>query len=341
MTIGIVHDPVYLEHDTGDHPENGSRLTAIGSHLRRAGLLEQLAPIAPRPATEAEIARVHDRAMIQRVERIALAGGGALDLDTVVSEGSYHAARMAAGGLMAATEATLGGRVRGAFALVRPPGHHATPKQSMGFCLFNNVAIAAAWALERPEVERVAIIDYDVHHGNGTADAFEDDPRVLFVSTHQYPFYPGTGHWREKGSGAAEGNTLNIPLPAGTGDAGYREAFKRLIEPAVRRFRPDLILASAGYDAHWADPLSWMLMTVGGYRQIAESLVGLAEETCGGRLVFTLEGGYNAAVLCGGVEATLTAMLDEPCTDTLGPAREPETPVADLIDRIAAWHGLD
>lgn len=338
--IGLVHDPVFLEHDTGDHPENSSRLVAIGSHLRQAGLLDRLIPIAPRPAALDEIERIHTRALVRRVERIATAGGGALDWDTVVSAGSYHAARMAAGGLIAATEATLEGRVRGAMALVRPPGHHATREQAMGFCLFNNVAIAATWALARPKVERVAIVDFDVHHGNGTAEAFAEDPRVLFVSTHQYPFYPGTGHWRDRGEGEGEGTTLNISLPAETGDQGYAAAFERLIEPALRRFAPDLMLVSAGYDAHWADPLSWMLMSLTGYYQIAGSLVRVAEAVCGGRLVGVLEGGYNAAVLSGGVEATLRAMLGEPFSDALGPAREPEVPLGDLLDRIAAWHDL-
>jgi len=211
----------------------------------------------------------------------------------------------------------------------------------MGFCLFNNLALAAAWALAGGELSRVAIVDFDVHHGNGTTDTFERDPRVLYVSMHQYPFYPGTGHWREIGTGAGEGTCLNIPLPANTGDVGYREAFRRLVEPAVRRFGPELLLVSAGYDAHWADPLSWMLLSLSGYRRVANSLVSLAQELCEGRLVVALEGGYDLTVLAHGVATTFCAMLGLPSRDHLGPAGEPEPSVEGLLGKIARWHGLE
>jgi acetoin utilization deacetylase AcuC-like enzyme len=241
---------------------------------------------------------------------------------------------------MAATEAVLEGRVDSAYALVRPPGHHATAQRSMGFCLFNNVAVAAAWALETQGLQRVAIVDFDLHHGNGTADIFAADPRVLYVSTHQYPFYPGTGHWRERGQGAGQGTELNIPLPAGVGDDGYAMAYERLALPLLRRFRPELMLVSAGYDAHWADPLAWMLLSIDGYRRIVELLLGAARELCPGRLVFCLEGGYHSDALSHGVATTFAALLDRPYADPLGPANEPEEEVEARLEEIAHYHEL-
>ena len=231
--------------------------------------------------------------------------------------------------------------MEGAYALVRPPGHHATPTRAMGFCLFNNVAIASAWALSARPALRIAIVDFDVHHGNGTEEAFREDPRVLYVSLHQYPFYPGTGHWRQKGAGDGDGTCLNIPLPPQTGDSGYMQAFTRLVEPAVRRFSPEVILVSAGYDAHWADPYAWMLLSLSGYRNIADSLVKLSHELCGAGPVFALEGGYDLSVLSHGVATTFSAMLALPYEDPMGPAREPEPGVESLLGKIARWHGLE
>ncbi|MBN1400700.1 MAG: histone deacetylase [Anaerolineae bacterium] len=340
MPVGYVFDSIYLEHDTGDHPENAKRLRATMNHLINTGLIHKLVGIRAEPATLEDLERIHTPAHIENIRRLASGGMNYIELDTVVSTHSYEAAVYAAGGTIAATKAVLSDQVESAYALVRPPGHHAVRTQAMGFCLFNNIAIAAAWALAQGGVSRVAIIDFDVHHGNGVQAAFETRPDVLYVSTHQHPFYPGTGFWREEGIGAGKGTCLNIPLPPETGDLGYRQAFRRLIEPKVRRFQPDLILVSAGYDAHWADPLAWMLLSLGGYRQIADSIVGLARELCGGRMVVTLEGGYELAVLAFGVEATFTAMLGLPFEDRLGPANEPETNVEALLARIAQWHGL-
>ena len=341
MPVGYVYDPICLDHDTGDHPESSRRLSAVMAHLGQTGLLGHLVPIPTESATIRDLSRVHSPALIEQIRRLAESGGGYLDWDTPVSMRSYEAALHAAGGAIAATRAVLGGEVGGAFALVRPPGHHATSTRAMGFCLFNNVAIASAWALSVKPALRVAIVDFDVHHGNGTEEAFREDPRVLYVSLHQYPFYPGTGHWREKGDGDDDGTCLNIPLPAQTGDSGYRQAFCRLVEPAVRRFRPDVILVSAGYDAHWADPYAWMLLSLSGYRQMADSLVKLAHELCGGGLVFALEGGYDLTVLAHGVAATLSAMLNLPYDDPMGPAREPEPCIESLLGQIARWHGLE
>ncbi|TEU09547.1 MAG: histone deacetylase [Anaerolineales bacterium] len=341
VSVGYVYHPIFLEHDTGDHPENSSRLVAIMDNLGQVGLLRRLTAIAAERATFEDVARIHAPALFEHVRHVAERGGGSLDLDTVVCAQSFEAALYAAGGTIAATRAVLDAEVESAYALVRPPGHHATRTRAMGFCLFNNVALSAAWALDSGRASRIAIIDFDVHHGNGTAEAFDADPRVLYVSLHQYPLYPGTGHWREKGSGAGEGTCLNIPLPPGTGDKGYRQAFQRLVEPAVRRFSPGLILVSAGYDGHWADPLSWMLVSISGYRHMVDSLVSLARELCQGRLVVVLEGGYHLAALSHGSATTFAAMLDEPYDDCLGASQGQEQPIDRLLATIAHWHGIE
>ena len=341
MPVGIVYDAIYLEHDTGDHPENAQRLEAVASYLRTSGVWDRLLQVQAKPASVDDLRRVHTTHLIDTVQRIAKAGGGAVDYDTVIGPRSYEVARSAAGGVIAAVDATLAGRVSSAYALVRPPGHHATAARAMGFCLFNSIAVAARWALEVAGVGRLAIVDIDVHHGNGTAEAFASDPSVLYVSLHQYPLFPGTGHWREIGSGAGEGTVLNVPLPPHTGDVGYRQAFERLVVPAVRRFAPELLLVSIGYDAHWADPLSWMLLSLSGYRAMMDDLTALARALCQGRIVVALEGGYDTTVLAHGVRGTLASLMDEDGDDPLGPAREPETDVNPLIDAIAKLHRLE
>ena len=315
MSAGYVYDPIYLKHDTGQHVEVAARLEAITSHLEQTGLIKQLTPLKPRPATVAEIALVHTQGYIKEIEETAQRGGGWLDPDTVMSAGSYEAALYAAGGLIRAVESVMEGEVDSAFALVRPPGHHATPRRAMGFCLFNNIAIAAHYALAEYKLERILIIDFDVHHGNGTQDAFYDNPQVTYISTHEYPFYPGTGSIEETGSGAARGASINIPLPAGCGDAEYQKVFGQIIAPAARRFNPQLILVSAGYDAHRADPLAMMEVTVNGFIQIAETIKSLADELCGGRLALTLEGGYNLDALAASVKATFDVLLGNSASD--------------------------
>jgi len=341
MPIGYVYDPVYLEHDNADHPENSSRLTAIMDHLRRTGLLARLRSIPAQDATLEDLARVHDLGYVAALRGLAEAGGGWPDSDTYANSRSFAVALRAVGGVVAATKAVLDGEVESAYALVRPPGHHATRRGAEGFCLLNNVAVAAAWALATADVARVAIVDIDVHHGNGTQEAFQDDRRVLFISTHQYGggFYPGSGHWREKGPA---GNCLNIPLPQHTGDAGYAQAFEKIVEPALRRFQPELILVSVGYDGHWAERLFRvaMLLSLGGYRRMMDSLVGLAREFCGGRLVLTLEGGYDPRVLAYGVAGAFQAMLSLPLEDPLGPASQAEIPVGEYLEGIAREHRL-
>ena len=343
MKVGFVYDPIYLEHDTGQHPENARRLEAIMAHLERTGLKPQLVSIRPRAATVAELALVHDERHIEYVRNVAQRGGGWLDFDTVVSPRSYEAALYAAGGVIRATEAVMAGEVGSAFALVRPPGHHATPERSMGFCLFNNLAIAAKYALTNGGLERILIVDFDVHHGNGTQAAFYDDPRVLYLSVHEYPFYPGTGRLEEAGAGVAKGTNINIPLPAGSGDGEYGEVFEQVVVPAARRFKPRLILVSAGYDGHWADRLALMRVSVAGFARMVRVIQGLGEEWCGGRLVLSLEGGYDLVALSSSVKATFDVLLGKTAIkDPLGPAPDgPGAPdVTPLIKKVREIHNL-
>ena len=343
MKVGYVYDPIYLKHDTGQHPENASRLEAIISHLEQTQLIRQLTPIRPRAVSIEELALVHHKQHIAHVQEVARGGGGWLDADTVMSPDSYEAALYAAGGIIKASEAVMQGDIGSAFALVRPPGHHATATQAMGFCLFNNVAITAKYALAKYELERVAIIDFDVHHGNGTQASFYDNPQVLYTSTHQSPFYPGTGYIDETGKDEAKGTTVNIPLPAGCGDNEYFLAFEQILVPVVRRFQPQLILVSAGYDPHWADGLAMMQVSVTGFAQMARIIKGLADELCSGRLVFTLEGGYSLTALAASVKATFDVLLGNTnIEDSLGksPHRLAVPSIAPLIKKIKETHNL-
>jgi acetoin utilization deacetylase AcuC-like enzyme len=271
-------------------------------------------------------------------------GGGHIDADTVVSEGSWEAALRAAGGLVEAVDRVSTGKLDNAFCVVRPPGHHATPDRAMGFCVFNNVAVAAAWLRAQQRAARIAILDYDVHHGNGTQDAFFSRRDVLYVSTHQYPLYPGTGHWRETGEGDGAGYTLNLSLPPGSGDEVYGAALTRIIEPAVRRFAPNFMLVSLGFDAFWDDPLANLRLSIGGaYVPLVRSARDLAAELCGARLVIGLEGGYNLGALSYGADAVCRLLLgDEPAPDPLGPPPDQlsAADVQQLLDAICELHGL-
>ena len=342
MITAYAYDPLYLEHDLPGHPESRARLERVLAELTRAGLLARMVAISPRPAEEALLAKVHRPSYIATVRRIAEGGGGYLDADTYLGPRSYDAAVLAAGGVVELVRAVLEGRAGNGFALVRPPGHHATPDHGMGFCLFNNIAVAARAALDEYGLARVLIVDWDVHHGNGTQDAFYASPQVFFFSTHQYPFYPGTGHWREVGTGKGRGYTANVPLPAGVGDVGFRRIFAELLTPLAERFRPELILLSAGYDAHWSDPLAGLRLSLAGYWEMARSVVSLADVLCEGRLVATLEGGYNLDVLAHGVADTCRALLHDPAPgpDPLGPFPRDERPADEVVGAVRALHGL-
>jgi len=338
--VALIYDPVYLEHDTGDHPENAARLRAAWGLLQREGILDHLTILAPYAAEREQIALVHQASYVHAVEQMAEAGGGQLDWDTVISPGSFRAARYAAGGALRAVDAVMANEAKAAFALVRPPGHHALPQRGMGFCLFNNVAIAARYGQRRHGLERILIVDFDAHHGNGTQVAFYSDPGVLYFSTHQYPFYPGSGHWEETGEGRGRGYTVNVPLPSGTGDEGFRQAYEEVLVPLARRFAPQLILASAGYDGHWADPLTMMSLSVKGFAWMAGALDSLAREHCPKKLVLVLEGGYNLEALSWSIAATLRALSGERgFRDPLG-RRESSTDASEAIARAKRVHGL-
>jgi len=344
MATGYVYDPIYLEHDLRGHPENQQRLKTILRVLEDHQMLGRLTPIPPLPITPERLERVHTRYYIELVQRVAQRGGGHLDMDTYVCPGSYDAALIAAGGLVDGTRAVLDGQVNNAFALVRPPGHHALRDRGMGFCLFNNVAIAARYALAERGLDRVLIVDFDVHHGNGTQDEFEADPAVMYISTHQYPHYPGTGYWDETGHGDGAGSIVNVPLSGGVGDQGFARILDEIVGPAAWRFQPQLILVSAGYDAHWDDPLASLLLSVGGYAAIARALKDLAGELCDGRLVLTLEGGYHLEALAYSILNTFAVLLgdqDWKLVDPLGPSPRGERPVDDIIARVKQIHGLD
>ena len=327
MKAGLVYDPIYLEHDTGDHVENARRLVTALSYLKETGIKEKLTCLPPRPALLEELEMIHAPEYISYVKSKAEKGGGWLDPDTVMSPRSYEAALYAAGGLLVAVEEVMKGEVDNAFALVRPPGHHAIYDRAMGFCIFNNMAVAARFALSRFNLKRVLIADFDVHHGNGTQDAFYADPKVLYFSTHQYPFYPGTGRMEETGTGEGKGTTVNFPMVAGWGDEEYLRAFNEGLVRVARRFQPQLILVSAGFDAHWADHLAMMRVTVKAFAQMAMILKNLAAKLCQGRLVFTLEGGYNLHVVAASIKAIFDVLLgNSEIDDPLGEAemRKPE-----------------
>jgi len=275
--------------------ERPERLGLTWQALERSGVLAELTELAPRFATAAELRLVHTEAHVRRVMEAAASGERVeLGPDAWTGPGTHDAILLAAGGLLAAVEAVLDGSVDNAFALLRPPGHHAGRETAMGFCLFNNTAIASRWAQRVHGLERVAILDWDVHHGNGSEEIFLDDPSVLTISLHQDGLYPaGRGGRDARGDGAGTGFNVNVPLPAGTGDHGYAHAFERVVEPVARAFRPELLLIAAGQDASATDPLGRMSITVPGFRALIDRAVALAGELCGGRLVAMLEGGYS------------------------------------------------
>jgi acetoin utilization deacetylase AcuC-like enzyme len=341
MDAAYVYHPLYLEHNQPSHPENAGRLERILHTMEEQGLLPRVSLLEPRAATEDELLRVHTQRHIADVKRVAEGGGGHMDMDTYVSPRSFEAALMAAGGVTRAVEGVLSGEIANAFALVRPPGHHATRGRAMGFCLFNNVAIAAQAALAEEGIDRVFIADFDVHHGNGTQDSFAEDPDVFYFSTHQYPYYPGTGAMREVGRNAGVGTLLNVPLPPHVGDRGYAEIFGELVWPLAERFSPDLVLVSAGYDGHWSDPLAHMDLSLTGYAHLQQELVRMAGQLCRGRIVFTLEGGYQLEALAYGVSNAIYAMLGEDTVvDPLGPSPRPERSLGTLIEDLQELHHL-
>jgi acetoin utilization deacetylase AcuC-like enzyme len=340
--VALYYDPVCLGHDTLTHPESASRPEACLKLLEDSGLTARLERPACRDATVEQLARVHSRGHIGWIRQVGEDGPVMIHLDTIANKGTYDAAVRAAGACIGATEAVVQGDFASAFCLTRPPGHHALPNYPMGFCFFNTIAIAARHARAALGLERVAIVDIDIHHGNGTQEVFLEDPSVLYVSTHQHGgpppgFYPGTGDWREIGEGAGRGFTLNLSLPGGCGDSEYARCMEEVIAPKLRGFQPQLLLVSAGYDAHYADPIkeAEMRLSCQGYATLVASLRDLAAELCGGRIVLTLEGGYDLTALPWSVRNSIEALLgDAPTPDPLRPA--PDAPAPDIDPLLAS-----
>lgn len=310
MTL-LYTDPLFLQHDTGPHPETADRLRAVTARLEKTDLPSRCRPGSYYPLTMETVTHIHSPRMARSVEDMAAHGGGRLDPDTVVSPASYTVALAAAGACASAVEAVLRGDDNNALCLVRPPGHHATPKRSMGFCLFNNIALAAHHALTAHSLDRLLIVDWDVHHGNGTQDIFYDEPRVLFFSIHRYGmgFYPGTGDADETGEGKGLGYTLNAPIRYGTPRKDYRGAYRNALEKAADKIKPQLVLVSAGFDAHARDPIGSLGLEVEDFVWLTQQVLDVAKTHCGGRLVSCLEGGYNLNVLAESVQAHLEELL--------------------------------
>lgn len=325
----VIYHPDYLKHDTGIHPERKERLVSVISYLQETGMMNELELIKPRYAELSEIEYIHTPEYIKKVKRYSELEIP-LDIETILSKDSYNVALLAAGGAITAVDAVLD-RVENSFALVRPPGHHAEPDRGMGFCIFNNVAIATRHAQKRGR-KRVLIVDWDVHHGNGNQEAFYSDPTVLYFSTHQYPHYPGTGWLDEVGTGEGEGFNINVPLPAGTEDAGFTAAFREILLPAALEFKPDIVMVSAGQDAYANDGLAQMKMSADGFAALASIVTSIAEKTCEGKVAAVLEGGYDLGFLARSVASVLGVFMGrEP--ERKEPA-EPGTKVRERLEQV-------
>ncbi len=339
METGLVLDERYTEHDTGQgHPERPQRIEVLLSSIGQAPGLRRL---EPRLATAEEITLIHEGGHFESVAGTRGVARSAFDADTPVSAASFDTACLAAGGLLNLIDEVMAGRVRNGFAMVRPPGHHAERDRAMGFCLFNNIAVGAAYLRQRHGLERVLVMDWDVHHGNGTQHSFYRDPGVLFLSTHRYPFYPGTGALDEVGSGEGVGYTVNIPLPGGFGDADYEAAFEAVVAPIAEEYAPQFVLISAGFDPHARDPLGGMAVTEAGFARMARTLLGVAERCAGGRCVAVLEGGYDLEAIRNSSAAVLSQLMGAttPIPEAVGESRA--APVIEAVRRVQReyWKG--
>ena len=312
MRTGFIHDARFMEHDTGPgHPECSARLSESINYINQQDWYDKLVQINAVEADLTHIAALHDNAYIRRAEEVCRAGNSFLDsMDVSVCTESYDIALLAAGSALQLADEVVNGNINNGFAMLRPPGHHAENSMALGFCLFNNIAILARYLQNTHGMNKVAIIDWDVHHGNGTQHLFEEDPSVLYISTHQYPFYPGTGGYSETGIGRGEGATLNCPMPAGAGPIEYEKAFSEQILPKLDAFKPDIILISAGFDAHQADPLADVHLDERDYCWLTQELKRLADHCCEGKIVSSLEGGYDLNALSRSVYQHVRVLAD-------------------------------
>ncbi|MCY4147433.1 MAG: histone deacetylase [Chloroflexi bacterium] len=334
MTTAYLTHSQFTTHDHPRHPEHAGRIEAVWQQLAAQGLTRRLLSIAPSPASDAQIRAAHTAAHLNRLVDIAMQERRIfIDQDTYALPGSLETARLAAGAVIGAVDAVCGGRAQNGLAIVRPPGHHATAGRQMGFCLLNNIAIAAKQARNQHGLQKTLIVDYDVHHGNGTQDIFYSDPSVMFISIHQSPFYPGSGAFGETGAGPARGTTVNLPIAGGHGDEAYRRLFEEVVSPCSERFAPDMILVSAGFDAHFVDPLASMQLSLAGYDWLARACIALAERLCDGKIIFVMEGGYDLAALAHGWCNVSRALLGiAEISDPYGTAQALET--AGQVDSV-------
>ncbi len=340
-STGIVYDQIFLKHDQPGHPETAKRLGSIINLLNENGLINKVSLIKSRQAESEEISVCHSKDYVEYLKKFCEKGGGFLDPDTYSNQFSFTATSTAIGSSVDLVSSVIKGELKNGFTLLRPPGHHALANRSMGFCLFGNIAISAKVALTQPQIKKVAIVDFDVHHGNGTQALVGDDPNILFISTHQYPFYPGTGSITEIGEGESEGTIINIPLLAGVGDEGFKLVYEKIIIPSLERIKPDIILVSAGYDAHWNDPLAELNLSLTGYNWISRKLIETAVRICSGKIVFFLEGGYNLQVLSYGVTNTIRGLLGiDFFEDPLGKSDDVETNIDKVIKELLKIHSL-
>jgi acetoin utilization deacetylase AcuC-like enzyme len=345
MTTVYVTHPRYTEHNLAGHPEHAGRIRAIWQQMDSAGLSARMKKLEPQPVSQDWVLAVHTPEYVDLLNWIDTTQQERvhLDADTYAGPTAYEIARLAAGGVVLAVDEVLSGRVSNGLAVVRPPGHHAMPNHAMGFCILGNVPIATRYAQATFGIERVMIVDYDVHHGNGTEAMLYDDNNTLFISTHQSPFYPGTGAVHDTGHGNGRGYTINVPLAGGNGDKNYAAVYEYIIWPAAKRFQPQLIIVSAGFDSHWTDPLANMRLSLTGYAHLTRELKRMADQLCGGKIVFALEGGYNLEALSHGVRNIAHVLLgDADISDPLGPPRHPhaEPDILPLIEQIRKIHSL-
>jgi acetoin utilization deacetylase AcuC-like enzyme len=310
LQTGLIYDLAYLNHNTGGHPESGNRVAYTYSILKKAGMLEKLVAIKPRLASLEEIELVHIPEYIARFRVFSSRGGGSYGPDNIVSRGTFDTALLAAGGTLSAVDAVLERKVEGAYALVRPPGHHARPGEAMGFCFFNNVAICARYAAKKYSLSRILVVDWDEHHGNGTEEIFYNDSSVLYFSVHRDGNYPGTGQIDQVGGGEGAGFNINVPLPRRCSDDDYEYVFRQILQPVANEYKPELVLVSAGMDTHSKDPIGQMNMSGPGYSRLAAVVLEIAGRCCGGATVFVLEGGYNLQALAEGVLAVINTMVN-------------------------------